>query len=247
MSDPLDNGESDLETELHEKAPIVTPSIADFSEEEQRLIDINATAYARALQMHEDNKNAQAALLSQQAALNTVVPEPIEPYHQRYFFTRMIPILFVPVCVTILVVLISVLVQAALARAASNQIGNASIISLLLYIVCAWWLVRESVKALLSSIYVDEDVFRPIEPRVLWLGLIGSKAAYDTNDISVTNYYASFWNFIPGWNSWVLELDTPAQRDQKLEILKYVKYGDAIVEIVSPSAEQTRKNPFKRR
>jgi len=222
-------------------------SVSGFSEEEQRMIDIHAAAYAQAAQIIEDKRIEREDKLATEALANQPAPVVIEPYHQRYFFTRAIPLVAPPILGFILIAIVSFLVQQALIKADSPQTANALTVGVVLMIVCGWLVLRQGALALFSTLYVDKEVFDPAEPRILWLGLVGSKSAFKVAEISVTNYYESFWNFLPGWNSWVLEMDTASQKDEKIQIIKNVKDGDYVVSIVSPHATRTKKSLFNRR
>ena len=230
------------------ETPATEPkSVSGFSEEEQRMVNVHAAAYAQAAQIVEDRRIEREEKLAAEALANQPAPVVIEPYHQRYFFTRAIPLVIPPILAFILIAIVSFLVQQALTRAESPQVTNALTVEVVLMIVCGWLVLRQGALALFSTLYVDEKVFDPAEPRILWLGLVGSKSAFKVAEISITNYYESFWNFPPGWNSWVLEMDTASQKDEKIQILKNVKDGDYIVAIVSPDAKRSKKSLFNRR
>ena len=93
----------------------------NFSPEEQRKIDMDAAAFAKALQMHDKEKALEAERRAREEEENYVPPVPLEPYHEKYFFVRMFRYLVGPVCLFLFLVLSSFLLYQALVRVGSDQ------------------------------------------------------------------------------------------------------------------------------
>jgi len=218
-----------------------------FTDEEERMIELQAASFERAMQAIEDRKRADEARWQQEEQDNHIEPEPVEPYDEKYFITKTILLVFAPVLALVAVLIVCYIVHSAFIGTDSVQFRNVVIFESAVIIVCLWWIVRQAALGYMSGIYVDESGYNPKEPRILWLGLVGSNSAFSVQEISVTDYSESFWNFIPGWNSWVLQMDTAAQNDKKLQMVKHVKDADRIVQIINPGMNQSKNKLFKRR
>ncbi len=214
-----------------------------FSAETQELVDIQAAAFLKALRMRDEERNR----IEVSEELEFQAQEEIEPYDEKYFFTRVFSLLFAPLCSGLLLAGLTILAHGIFIRVAPGETGKLFLVSSVLAVFVLGWIANAFVRGLASSLYNDGSRLIPIEPRFLILGLLGSKGSFPNSELVVSQYYESLLNFIPGWNSWVIKMDTSAQIDSNIHVLKHVRDGDILVELISPGLPKTKRKLFRRR
>lgn len=172
----------------------------------------------------------------------------LEAYNRRYFWTKTVKAVFGPTLVILGIILLTLIVVAAFTTTGHTaSVGDIYGTMFLLLLVAAWWWFREFFRNWLGGVYADEDIIRVYEPRILLLGLLGKKSQFPRHEVGVEDFYPSFWNFIPGWNSWTVSLDTAAQRDAKLGELKELPDGDVLVALLGANLEPSKRRIFRRK
>ena len=171
-----------------------------------------------------------------------------EPYEKPFFFTNWLSEIRLPLLFMAALVYATVLVSSILtsSETTQNQLNNFYGALAFAYIGNAWWLARQFALGKYSYIKADQSKFSPVKPRILWLGLLGSQPGFNTFQMEVIDLYPSFWNFIPGWNSWVIELDTAAQADKKIQRFEHVVDGDKLALVIRPDAAPRKRRLFRR-
>jgi len=207
-----------------------------YNDEQKLSIELRAKSILLAKQWEQEEEDRQRQKLQQLVAAD---PSILELYDEPYFWTYIVNRVWLPVACVLAVILISLPLLHAVGVFAPDKVPQVLIAVFIALLGTSWFLYREYVLSSKSRRIVDETHFIGYEPRVLWLLLFGSKMRFKRNDISVKKYYESPWNSLPGWNSWVVELDTPAQEDEPIHHLMYVRNGEDFVNAVSPGTVVT--------
>lgn len=233
------NSPSSISAELSQS------SLSDLTPEEARKIQMQALAFVAAQNELDRQRSAKEEALRQAMP----VEEPYEPpeYDERYFWTRIPGLATLPALFLLLVVVIGVFIANLQIDITAGErlalIGAVAIFGL----SCGLWLARELIKGFGGGIHADQEALEFYEPRIPWLGLLNKMPRYQTGQVVINEYYASFWNFIPGWDSWVLSMDTAAINDEKaLHMIKHVRGGDRLVQVISPGLKAKKRKIFKR-
>ncbi len=198
--------------------------------------------YADAILLAEQRRREEDARLEQEASEFIMRhPEVLERYDKPYFWTRIIEYIWLPTSIVALVVVLAVAALKVTVAYSPQATSTVILISIVLLTASLWYWSREFVLGKFARPIVDEDYFTDYVPRVLALGLLGSRFKYPREQVQVEKYYASFWNFLPGWNSWVVSLDTPAQNDQQIHRLVHVRDGEQLVNALTPGKERSKR------
>jgi hypothetical protein len=214
----------------------------ELTDSEKRQLYILQRAHISAIKAVQDEKDAQLAEFSFEPDVSE--EEVVELYSDRRFFTALIfqvskPFLIL-VCVFIMYLMVLYGVTTGIAPIQSESYAQGLIstltnTSVILGIITVFMCVRSFFDWKGSYIYVTNTDILPYRPRILWLGLIGNSTVYPTQGMVIKRCTASWLNFIPGWNSWTVELDTPSQEDTDINILKSIKNGDRLASAINPS------------
>lgn len=214
------------------------PATSDFvwTDAEKRQIEMLAQSQLRAQEILSQRE--YEAIPQEELA-------EVEVYDQRYFPTKILSEIFLPLCILVLGIIALGLSIDIAQRSPGSDTAIIAFIGITLIVIAAAWGFVASYKAAFSSIAAADGAIEFRSPRNLWLVLLGKKSRYNTSEVAINDYWPSFLNFIPGWNSWTLEMDTPAKGDElKLQQVKHVRDGQLLVAIITPGLRPKKRDPI---
>jgi hypothetical protein len=215
------------------------PEFADMSEADKRQGMI--IAYGQ----YHANRIANQVDPEVDEPIEEELPVNREVYNEHYFFVRAVLHCARIVAEAILIIgLAWFFYYVATLFRSSQLLMYAGLGATMVSLVMLWLTARTIRIAVTARLRVDMAALNFEIPRFILLGIRGNGTRLPLLELEVDEYSPSFFNFIPGWNSWQVKLRTQAQDRRKDRVVNFVKDGNRFVQMITPGLAPIQRSRF---